>query len=176
MPTINRDGVEFNVYATVDEADVYSLGSMDSTGWDAADDDAKERALITSARLLDRQLWIDAYDTFEERETNDNIIAASIEISFILVDGSDIETNSVQSQSGGQVISSLSAGSVSISYNTSIASSTSVTARWPLPIEEKLRGLLAGTTMVASSLGGAVVYGTDGESANENIFDLARGY
>lgn len=179
MATINRDGIEFTVYATEDDADQYALGSMDSAAWDAATSDEKERALISSTRILDRQQWVAGYETFELREQNENIVNASIEMAFYLTAGSDLETNGNQSI---KTVSSLSAGSVSISYQVSsggtIGGSSTGSSRWPLPIEEKLYGLLAGSSTATGimGVGSGLIAGTDGCSVNNNDFDLLRGY
>lgn len=175
MPTINRDGVEFLVYADENDADEYALGSMDSAAWDASDSDTKERALITSTRILDRQQWVQGYETFDDRLENENIVNASIEMSFYLISGSDLETNGNQAT---KEITHLQAGSVSISYLATAAGSIGGpggSMRWPLPIEEKLRGLLAGAT-TGAAIGKPFFAGYDGESVNNDTFDLDRGY
>lgn len=178
MATINRDGIEFTVYATEDDADQYALGSMDSAAWDTASSDVKERALISSTRILDRQQWVAGYETFELRELNENIVNASIEMAFYLTAGSDLETNSDQST---KTVSSLSAGSVSITYQVNAGGTiggSSTSSRWPLPIEEKLYGLLAGSSTATGimGVGSGLIAGTDGLSVNNNDFDLLRGY
>lgn len=173
MATINRDGIEFDVYADQTAAENYALGSMDATTWSAASDDTKERTLITATRILDRQEWADDYNTFELRLADENVVAAAIELAFGLAAGSDVETNANQQT---KEITSMKAGSVSIEFGGSgSVAAFGPPSRWPLPIQEKLRGKLASSA--GSTLGsGGISSGTDGCSVNENNFGLTRGY
>jgi hypothetical protein len=172
MPVINREGIDFTVYATVDDATNYSYGSMDAATWIASSDEVQERTLITATRIFDRQVWLDDFNTYDLRVADNNVVNAAIELAFAIAAGSDVETNDDQ---GTKDISRLRAGSVEIEYvvgGGSIAS-FDVPSRWPLPVQEKLRGRIGADT---SGFGGAISSGTDGCSVTNNNFGLNRGY
>lgn len=54
MKTVTINGVEYPVYATVSEADLYFNGAFGSN-WENIDDDDKIRLLISATRNIDRQ-------------------------------------------------------------------------------------------------------------------------
>lgn len=143
----------YTTYADVDTADIYAEAAIHATAWQdlgstlTADLDAKGRALVSATRTLDRQVWLDAYNTFELRAVEQPIIDASIELAIALLDGSDVQNV----QTGVERIKSMSAGSVSITNFRGIDSPT----RFPQIVQELLRGYLgsSGTGGVAQAFG-----------------------
>lgn len=153
MPLVEVDIGEgtFEVYADVDAANEYADGATHGATWRAStDDDAKGRALVTATRTLDRQQWLDAYNTPELRAEVPNIVNASIEMAFALMDGSDLQNQ----QSTAERIRSMQAGSVSITNFRGIDTPT----RFPQIVQELLRGYLGSD----SSLFYSKAVGTDG--------------
>lgn len=164
MPTVTIDSTEFTVYADVGEADEYALGAIHATTWrdSTTTNTTKAMALVTATRLLDRQSWVDDYDTVAERQASEDIVNASIELAFALVDGSPVQND----QSIAQTIQQLKAGSVGITYFRGAEGSPN---RFPQIVHELLVGKLkAGSDFIA----GALSYGTDGESVTGNDFDF----
>lgn len=160
MPTVELDST-FTVYADIEDADAYADGASHAASWRAlTDDDAKARYLITATRILDRQRWKDEYNTVALRAVEQNIIDASIEMAFALLDGSDLQT----AQSTAEHIRTLTAGSVSITNFRGVDQPM----RFPQIVTELLRGYLGGS----SSSFVATVTGED----TETIFPVELGY
>ena len=78
METVTIASTSFDTYATIVQADDYLLASIDFAAWDANEDDAKSRFLVSATRLLDRQSWQSDYNTQAERESITDIVNASI--------------------------------------------------------------------------------------------------
>ena len=57
MPVITIGTTDYEVYETLINAELYFAARLGSDTWDASDINTKNRTLVTSARLLDRQLW-----------------------------------------------------------------------------------------------------------------------
>lgn len=154
MATVNIDSNDYTTYATIEEADLYAAAAIHASGWRAADDTTKAMALVTATRLLDRQQWVgekeDAdqelawprvnteVDGIEDDVIPTQVINASIEMAIALVDGATFQND----QTTAQAIQSLRAGSVSITYFRGAEGSP---LRFPLIIDELLRGLLQGS-------------------------------
>lgn len=136
MAEVDVGSETYTTYADLDTADVYALAASHATAFRAASTDDRGRFLVTATRILDRQIWKSDYDTFAERAVVQDIIDASIELAIDLANGSKVQTN----QTTAGEISSLSAGSVSISYRRT-AAGTSPT-RFPLIVQELLYGYL----------------------------------
>lgn len=67
-------GVTATIYGSLDGAAAYLGAQYD--GWDAVNDDAEPdkalwRLLVRATRLLDRLTWVEAADTFDERDAID---------------------------------------------------------------------------------------------------------
>jgi len=160
MATVDLD-TEFTVYADVEMADEYADGAYHAASWRAlTDEDAKARLLITATRLLDRQSWKEGYRTFAEREAEPNIVNASIELAFSMLDGYDPQNT----QSTAERIQSISAGSVSITNFRSVDTAT----RFPQIVQELLSPYLGGSSS-------ALFPKIDGEDT-ETIFPVELGY
>lgn len=162
MATVTIGTVDYTTYADVVEADEYAAAAIHATAWRAADETTKEMALVTSTRLLDRQAWVgektDADQELEWPRSNtgvegieddvvpQQVVDASIEIAIALVDGSQMQTQ----QSTANNIQSLRAGSVGITYFQGAEGSP---LRFPLIVDELLRGLLVGSGGSGSGAG-----------------------
>ena len=158
MATVSIDGVDYTAYATVDYADAYLGASFTATAWrDETDEDVKGRALVESARLLDRQRWLPDYDTFAEREDVDDIVNASIELAALLVGG---DTDFLTASTTESNTRRLKAGSAEIEF---FRPTTAVATRLPYQIHEMLRDYLGGGDWADA---GVLAYGTDDEAAN----------
>jgi hypothetical protein len=184
MPTVNIDGVDYEVYEDTDAIDEYLNAAAHGASWrDLTDDDEKGRYAVTASRLLDRQLWKgDATGLsgqtlawprtgtgvtgVEDDVIPDPIYSAYFELCLALVDGSTVQTD----QNTAQKAQSLSAGSVSITY---FRGAEGDPLRFPLIVQELLNPYLAGT---GQSLGGALASGTDGFSVTDNDFGFGGGF
>lgn len=156
MADVTIDGEDYVAYAAVEDADVYAGAASHATTWRAeTDDDVKGRALVTSTRTLDRQVWKEGYTTFAEREAVPAIINASIELAFAIKDGSEVQSQ----QTTTERVKSISAGSVSITNFWTGATETAM--RFPLIVQELLLPYLGGS---AGTFGVAVATGVDGKT------------
>ena len=156
MATITINSQDFFSYGTQTEADIYFSGSVNFSTWDSFTDLEKERSLIESSRLLDRQSYKDGCDTQALREVNDNIIQACYEIAFLLVQG---ETDILESGSTFDETKRLKAGSVEVENFRSF-SSLDAPKRFPQKINELLKSCLL-SSGGASGLSGSYSFGTD---------------
>lgn len=149
----------YDSYATLAYADQYLAAAIHAgTDWSSAEETTREQSLVTSTRILDRQRWKDAYDTQEEREVVQDIVDASVEMALALVQGSTLQS----SQNTSQVLQSIKAGSVSLTY---FRGAEGRALRFPLPVWELLRDYLAGGDlamgMKATGVDGVTVTGQD---------------
>ena len=160
MPTQNIDSQPYAVYADTATADLYAAGAIHADAWRSVDADTKARAVVTAARVLDRQAWQAAYDTFDKRVAVQNIVDASIEIAIALVDGSEMQNSTTE-----QAISSMKAGSVAIEY---FRGAEGPVTRFPRIVQELLAPYLGS----ASASIGSKSFGVDQRS----IFPLNLGY
>ncbi len=134
MPEIDIGAGTFRVYAEEDTADEYALGAQHADVYRALALVDRQRLLVTASRVLDRQIWKTGYQTFEERVVVQNIIDASIELAIDLANGGEFQVNPTTAES----VSSMSAGSVSISFRRGIYNYTC----FPLIVQELLRDYL----------------------------------
>lgn len=168
MATLMIDSTEFTVYANVAAADAYALGSINATEFKAlSTDDDKAVYLVTATRILDRQSWLEAYDTFAERSVVEDIINASIEIAFALAAGSDLQ----DAQNQSQKIQMLKAGSVQLEF---FRGAEGTALRFPLIITELLKAYLS-TTVSGALLSGGISSGTDSETVSGEDFGFNLG-
>jgi hypothetical protein len=152
-------GEVYTVYADVETADVYTLAAYHGAKWRAAATDTKAQALITATRLLDRQVWITAYNTFALRAVEQNIINASIELGIALLDGSEVQSNATNAER----VRSMSAGSVSITNFRAVDAAT----RFPQIVHELLRGYMGTSTFYVPKATGV---------ADETSFPIDLGF
>jgi hypothetical protein len=183
------------VYADVEMADAYLNAAVHGQSWFALDDDTKGRALVSATRTLDRQSWKgDLADPVTPQALDwprintgivgvvgtaipEDIVDASIELALSLSQGSSVQTET----NVAQKISSLKAGSVSISYFGGAEVTT--TQRFPTIIDELLAPYLlsGGSSLGANNfgstqgVGSGMAYGTDGVSETENDFGVTEG-
>ncbi len=156
MPTVTIGSNSYAVYSSLDYANKYLAGDFTATKWRAeTDDDVLKRALISAARLLDRQVWpgtkedadqLEAWPRtgvsgVEDGEIPQQIIDANALLAKYIHEGSSVETSTSTANNTRR----LKAGSAEIEYFFPLTNGT----RLPLPVQELLAGLL-GT-------GGAVI-------------------
>lgn len=159
MATEDAGGETFTVYANIDTADVYMAGAIHGANWEAADVDTKGQGLVTATRILDRQKWQSAYDTFAEREVVQDIIDASIEMALSLIDGSTIQT----AQNQAQLNQEIKAGSVMLKF---FRGAEGTPLRFPTIVHELLRDYLAGGNVTVTG----IATGTGGITSTDDDF------
>ena len=180
-PTVIIAGNEYDVYGSLDDANIYMAAAAHADCWRPLDDDPKARALVTSSRLLDRQRWRGTKTdpdqpldwprtgTGVEGVVNDaiplDIQNASFELALALLDGSDVQNE----PNVAPKLQSIRAGSVALTYYHGFQ--PSIPARFPQIVQELLRDYL---DLGSSTLSG-VATGVDGTSVTENDFGLNRG-
>lgn len=160
MATVTISATMFQVYVDVATADAYMLAAVQGAPYRASDADTKARSLVTSTRMLDRQNWLGKkFDPNQELAfprknmgiaglddsagvTPQGIIDGSIELANYLIDGSDVQDE----QSTAERISSLAAGSVSISFFRGVDSFLGMggSNRFPLIVQELVGMYLQG--------------------------------
>lgn len=178
----------YTVFADVATADLYLDAAFQADSWrlGTTTQDMKARLLVTSTRILDRQLWKgDKFDEAQEHAfprknmgitglddsvgvTPNGIVAGSIELALALLDGSDVQDQ----RSNAERIRSMTAGSVSITNFRGIDSflGTGGGTRFPLIVQE-----LIGTYLLGSGFGVAKAVGTDKESVFPGDYGFGRG-
>lgn len=172
----------YYTYISESDAEAYMLGAFHAHPiWDNQSITAKNQAIITASRVLDRQRWkgtqTDPNEPLQWPRTgtgiaavdaNPTVIPAKIcdacaEMALALVQGSDLQN--VQNQS--QKTQSLTAGSVSVSY---FRLAEGLPVRWPQIIQELLRDYLLGNIANVQ-----IAKGTHGRSVTQDTFGLTRG-
>lgn len=154
---------EFQSYATDEEALQYLSASISdqATAFAAADADTRAKGLVEATRLLDRQVWLAAYDTFAERAAVQDIVDASIELAALFVNGDlDALSNPTVNSSEQKRIK---AGSVEIENFRTLSTDRGAYNRFPLFVQELLRPYLSAT----SSINGGSSGGTSRDGAIE---------
>jgi len=186
MPDILQiDSQPYNSYATADMADTYLAAASNGATWFTLTDNQKAQYLVTASRLFDRQCWLgtrteDDQDMewprsstgvtgVEDDEVPLRVIEGTIEMALALADGSEALSDAVP---GAQKLSSISAGSVSLSYFRGAEGGVATAARFPLVVQEYIKPYLCGSRNV---IGGVIPSGTDGESVTENDFGYSDG-
>ena len=165
METVSIGSQPYSAYASLAHADQYLAASQHAgTTWSAATDTNQAQALITATRILDRQRWRDAYADDDLataqalRFAVQNIKDACVEMALALLDGSELQTE----QNTAQKLSSIRAGSVSLSFVT--GGTEGAAHRFPTIIHELLRDYLVGGSETLT----AAASGVSGESLTEN--------
>lgn len=161
MPKITIGSEIYTVYADVAAADLYAAGAMGAGAdkWRNAEAAIKERALISATRTLERQKWQSGYDAFDKRVAVTNIVNASIEIAFALLNKSSLETATT-----GQTKKRVKAEGVEIEY---FRGAEGPAFRFPRNIHELLLPYMGGTGTM-----GPVSAGVDRAS----IFPIGLGF
>jgi hypothetical protein len=165
MDSVAIDSQDYDVYADITTADLYLNAASHAASWRALTDDVdKARYLVTATRLLDRQTWLDTYNTQALRFAETAIINASIELALALLDGSTVQDR----QTNAERIKAMTAGSVSITNFRGVDDPT----RFPQIVQELLAPYLGGSS---STLGVAVAEGVDTETVFPSALDLSGG-
>jgi hypothetical protein len=158
MESITIGSSTFAVYANVAAADAYAAGAAHADAWRALTDaDAKGRYLVTATRVLDRQSWLEAYNTQALRFAEENIISGCIELALALADGSE-----AQNATTTQTIKSLKAGPTTIEYFRG----AELELRFPLIVQELIGRYLAGADV---SIGG---FSSGTDACSQSDIDL----
>lgn len=176
--TVTLDS-EFSVYASVSTADIYADAADHGGAFRDLDDTEKGRKLVTATRILDRQRWLgDKLNEGQEHafprkstgitemEAVDfpaRVQQAAIEIALALANGSALQDNATTNQR----ISSLSAGSVSLSFLSN--PDGPISKRFPQIVHELISDFLGGSSMAVSG----VATGTDGKSKTGTDFGFS---
>lgn len=168
---ITISGNPFDVYGLKADADIYFSGKLNRGSWaDAASTD-KDRALVSSARLLDQQNWLgtpvdvttpqanqwprtEIVDRFGKADTfPDDVVNAYHELAQALLDDPALADTGNQDDNTKRV----KAGEVEAEFFTP----TFNTARFPNQVDELLKPYLDGAGLGV----GAFSSGTDGISS-----------
>jgi len=170
------DGIDYDVYATIEDADAYLGAAYHADSWRAlTDDDVKGMLLVTATRTLGRQTWLGsktvstqplAWPRSETGVTGvtdtvvpEDIINASIELALAILDGSTVQDD----QNTAQKIQTLKAGSVGLTY---FREAEGKPLRFPLIVWELVKKYLGSAIMIV----GASSSGTDGVSVTDTDF------
>lgn len=172
MPTIT---VNTNSYITLANANTYMGATLQAAVWSALADATKEAALITAARMIDRQAW-------QGTKTGDPQVMAWPRSGLVDKDGAEVPSNTVPQQvvdaqcelalalaqdasiqsnsSNTQNIKRVQAGSASVEYFRSVLG-----GRFPTVVQELIGNWLgSNSTGLISSMSS----GTDVESFFES--------
>jgi len=169
-----------DTYISVANADTYFTNAIHATAWAAAITATKEKALVTATRMLDRQDWVGAKTSgvqaldWPRTGVTDSegtaissvsipsfIEQACCELALALLNDPSVQTNPDQKQR----ISSMSAGSASISFFSSIPG-----ARFPTIVHELIGWYLSTKTELTSPF----ISGADVETKLKS-YELSEG-
>lgn len=167
MATVTIDTIDFETYATVEEADEYLAADFGATLWRAeTDDDQKARALVTSTRILNRLSWAgqpedsdqplawprSGIDGVDEDVIPQRVIDASIVLAKLIHAGSKVDDQ----QTTETGIKREKAGSVEIEYFIP----TTDSQRLPTSVTELISPYIGGL-----AIGGSIASGVCEPSA-----------
>lgn len=181
MPFVMIGSKLYDVYADEADADNYLDAAFHGGAWRSeTDDDVKRRALVTAARLLDRQSWLGektvdnqalewprantGVDGVGASDVPQAIVDANIELALALVDGSDVQ----DVQNTSQKLQSIKAGSVSLTY---FRGAEGKAVRFPQIVQELIRNLLSGSVKAVRGTSS----GTDGNTTTDDDFGFNEG-
>ena len=145
------------IYGGFAAAGLYIGGSYGAayTAWLALTTDAaKKQTLITAARYLDRQSWIEAYDTFAERDALAAFVTASYELGALIASDPGIVTKLDQ----GSNIQSVGAGGAQVTYFSPTSASRGSAPTLP-PVIEALIGAFLSSVATSGPQAGSGVSG-----------------
>lgn len=130
-------GASATIYGTFADGTTYITTSFGDTytAWLELDPDDQKRTLIAAARFLDQQVWIDDYDTFEERDAVPAFQNASYELGVLIADDPDVLT----AFDNGSNIQALNAGPAGVTFFNP-TSATAGSATLLPPVIERLLG------------------------------------
>ena len=190
MPTIQLNSNLYDVYADVEDADLYLIAAIHAANWQSATEDTKKQALVSATRLLDRQRWrgdktdsseplawprtSTGIDGVEDDIVPADIVNGSIELALSLIDGSDVQANSTPL---AQKLESIKAGSVALTYFRSAEGIVASGARFPTVVQELVGRYLAGSEAALLGVVTGVESGThDGNtSVSDDDFGFSQG-
>lgn len=183
MPTVTIGTTDYEVYDILVNAELYLAARIGSNKWDASDNNTKNRALVTSTRLLDRQVWqgaktsdaqlldwprtgvVDAEgNAVDDVAVPQDIIDGSFEFALMLIEN----TNLVNEATTGSNIQRLKAGEV----ETWFFRSTLGKSRIPSTVLELVGQYFGGVTNAQ----GTFISGGDELSSFDEPLELLRGY
>lgn len=173
VSTLTIGSNTYNVYAlTADplaDANAYMAAHVNASSWTSATDDRKKMALVSAARMIDRERWsgevlVGGQSTKWPRTgatnsgdavadgTPDDIALGEFEYALALLsDASLLNKNTTASN-----VSSVGAGSAQVSFFYPLPGTST---RWPLPVNDLLAGYLAGAAagvdIISPYVGGA---------------------
>lgn len=171
-----------NSYITVTEADTYFEDAIHADFWEDATSDDKGKALVTAARMLDRQDWQGSKygdpqtmefprsgltdkngDAVDETAVPQEVMDAQAELALALLENPALQSAS----STGTNFKKLKAGSAEVEYIRATSG-----PRFQTIIDELIGLWLSGS----SHYSGPFVSGADNESSLSDSFDLSRGF
>jgi len=182
MSTVTIGATDYTTYSDVVEADEYFNGSTRVADWAAFSDDEKARGLVSSTRLLDRQVYQGAKEdsdqsqefprtgltscqgvALEPEETTPFAVEASQLLALDILSGESTETSATTED----LTKKLKAGSVEIE---NFRASSNTATRFSLAVMELIGCLLSS----GSTITGSISTGTDGEAV-DNDFTVTIG-
>lgn len=181
MARITIGAVNYDAYADLDYTNEFLAADFTATTWRAeTDEDQQKRAIVTAARLLDRQPWpgdkededqLPAWPRtgitgLEDGEIPQALIDANALLAKFIHEGSSVET----SNSTAGNVRRIKAGSVEQEFFYPTAKTGT---RLPLPVHELIAGLLATDTSMISA---AQSFDTDGCSVADDSYRPASGF
>lgn len=139
------------IYGTFDDAGVYIDGQLGDAyrAWEALAEADQKRALLTAARYLDQQVWVEEADTFAERDAIAAFQYASYELACMVADDPSIVTVADQ----GSRISAAGAGGAFVNFAFPTTVQTGSAQLLP-PILMRLIGEYLGGGGISTAIGG----------------------
>ncbi len=177
--TVTISANTYTIYGTRAAAVIYwaaMLGPV-ATAWAAASSGTIDKALRMAAVLIDRQDWLDDYDTVAERDAIQAFKTASYEMAGLFL----VDPGLFTAITSGQNVKRVSAGGgVEVEF---FNATLGITGRFPVEIQELIGQYLAGSndggiagswsSGTATTDGGAD--SVFGDTINEGPYDISKG-
>lgn len=164
-------GITGTIYGTFAAAEAYVGASYGPTytAWLALADGPQKQTLIAAARYIDRQVWIDDYDTFAERDALEAFQLASYELAVMIAADPTVASKADQ----GSNIARVYAGGAGVDFFNPTSTRFGTATKLP-PILMDLIGEYLGSTSASTIVTGPGSAGGD-ENPLSDCVDYDRG-
>lgn len=177
--TVTLGTTNYSVYCNLEDADSYALASITADAWRDADDDTKDRALVSSTRWLDEANWLGSKTDVDQElqwprtgitdvdpdSLPANLVFACAELATQLVADPALRTGL-----GTPLPRSLRAGSASIDYFR--PNDVFIATFFPSQVMSLVRSWMSGSSSASSSV---IVDGVCGKSKLDDDLGFQHG-
>lgn len=161
--------VTATIYGTFAAATSYLTAMFGDqyTSWLALSTDDQKRTLVAATRFIDRQSWVDDYDTFAERDALEAFQLATYELAALVAEDASV----IAVADTGSNIKSVGTGGAYVDYHNPTSLRLGSATKLP-PILQSLIGDYLSTATSLAVLGGDGVSNT----STDDPFDACSDY